>query len=84
MTMPAQRKTVLELTIEPGTGKALELRKGQVLRIEQTGGRQCADFNCFNLHTTRNSSIPDGPGICTARIQPKVISFGQRRRGNGR
>jgi uncharacterized protein YcgI (DUF1989 family) len=50
MTMPAQRKTVLELTIEPGTGKALELRKGQVLRIEQTSGRQCADFNCFNLH----------------------------------
>lgn len=48
--MPAQRKTVLELTIEPGTGKALELRKGQVLRIEQTSGRQCADFNCFNLH----------------------------------
>jgi uncharacterized protein YcgI (DUF1989 family) len=44
------RKTVHELTIEPGTGKALELRRGQVLRIEQTSGRQCADFNCFNLH----------------------------------
>ncbi len=49
MTSP-QRKTLQELTIEPGTGKALELRRGQVLRIEQTSGRQCADFNCFNLH----------------------------------
>ena len=48
--MTTGRKTVQELTIEPGTGKALELRRGQVLRIEQTSGRQCADFNCFNLH----------------------------------
>jgi len=44
-------RTVLkELIIEPGTGKALELRRGQILRIEQAAGRQCADFNCFNLH----------------------------------
>ena len=44
-------RTVLkELIIEPGTGKALELRRGQILRIEQVAGRQCADFNCFNLH----------------------------------
>jgi uncharacterized protein YcgI (DUF1989 family) len=50
MTTSPGRKTVQELTIEPGTGKALELRRGQVLRIEQTSGRQCADFNCFNLH----------------------------------
>jgi uncharacterized protein YcgI (DUF1989 family) len=50
MTISPQRKPVLELTIEPGTGKALELRRGQVLRIAQTSGRQCADFNCFNLH----------------------------------
>jgi uncharacterized protein YcgI (DUF1989 family) len=50
MTTSPGRKTVRELTIEPGTGKALELRRGQVLRIEQATGRQCADFNCFNLH----------------------------------
>jgi len=36
--------------IEPGTGKAVELKQGQVLRIEQVEGGQCADFNCFNLH----------------------------------
>ncbi|MDX6716949.1 MAG: uncharacterized protein QOH30_3507 [Baekduia sp.] len=43
------REVLRELTIEPGTGKALELRRGQVLRIAQTVGGQCADFNCFNL-----------------------------------
>lgn len=45
-----ERKLLQELIIQPGTGKALELRRGQILRIAQTTGRQCADFNCFNLH----------------------------------
>jgi len=44
-------RTILsELVLEPGTGKAIELLKGQILRIEQVEGGQCADFNCFNLH----------------------------------
>lgn len=50
MAASSQRKILTELTLEPGTGKALEVRRGQVLRIAQTSGRQCADFNCFNLH----------------------------------
>lgn len=45
-----RRELLLEHTIEPGTGKALELAKGQILRIEQIEGGQCVDFNCFNLH----------------------------------
>src|ERR1700730_7906062 len=44
------RKVLQELVIEPGTGRALELKRAHVLRIEQVVGRQCADFNCFNLH----------------------------------
>jgi uncharacterized protein YcgI (DUF1989 family) len=44
------RETVLEWTLQPGTGKAFEVRAGQVLRIEQVDGSQCVDFNCFNLH----------------------------------
>src|SRR5579871_2797115 len=44
------RSVVFEWTMQPGTGKAVELRAGQILRIEQVEGRQCADFNCFNLH----------------------------------
>ena len=46
----AERKIVHELVIHPGTGKALEILEGQILRIEQVIGGQCADFNCFNLH----------------------------------
>lgn len=45
------RELLFHTVINPGEGKALELRRGQVLRIEQIAdGGQCADFNCFNLH----------------------------------
>jgi uncharacterized protein YcgI (DUF1989 family) len=44
------RPPLLEWTLQPGTGKAFEIRAGQILRIAQTEGGQCADFNCFNLH----------------------------------
>jgi uncharacterized protein YcgI (DUF1989 family) len=44
------RELITSWTLEPGTGKAIELLKGQILRIEQIEGGQCVDFNCFNLH----------------------------------
>jgi uncharacterized protein len=44
------RRIISEFVIEPGTGKAIELLQGQILRVEQVEGGQCADFNCFNLH----------------------------------
>ena len=44
------RQVISEFVIEPGTGKAIELLQGQILRVEQVEGGQCADFNCFNLH----------------------------------
>jgi uncharacterized protein YcgI (DUF1989 family) len=44
------RRAVSEWTMQPGTGKAVELRAGQILRIAQIDGGQCVDFNCFNLH----------------------------------
>ncbi|SFH62409.1 DUF1989 domain-containing protein [Albimonas pacifica] len=44
------RTLISEEIIAPGTGKAIELLKGQVLRIEQVEGGQCVDFNAFNLH----------------------------------
>ncbi len=46
----SQRKVLQEIVIAPGTGKAIEMKRGEILRIEQMVGRQCADFNCFNLH----------------------------------
>lgn len=39
-----------EQTLEPITGKAVPVRRGEVLRIEQVEGGTCVDFNAFNLH----------------------------------
>lgn len=50
VALDASRELLLEHVMQPGTGKALELAAGQVLRIEQVEGGQCVDFNCFNLH----------------------------------
>jgi uncharacterized protein YcgI (DUF1989 family) len=44
-----QRTVISEFVMAPGTGKAIELLQGQILRIEQIDGGQCVDFNCFNL-----------------------------------
>jgi len=46
----SEREKAWEWVMQPGTGKAVELRQGQILRIEQVEGGQCVDFNCFNLH----------------------------------
>jgi uncharacterized protein YcgI (DUF1989 family) len=44
------RTVLFEHVMEPGTGKAVPVLRGQILRIEQLGNGQCADFNAFNLH----------------------------------
>jgi uncharacterized protein len=46
----SERELLLEHVMEPGTGKALPVMRGQILRIEQLGNGQCADFNAFNLN----------------------------------
>lgn len=48
-----ERTTLEETVLEPGTGKAFEVRAGQVLRVEQITGDQCVDLNVFNLHDYR-------------------------------
>jgi len=58
----------------PGTGKAIELLQGQILRIEQVEGGQCADFNCFNLHDYKNSCIAAAPARCTG-FHPTTGTF---------
>jgi uncharacterized protein YcgI (DUF1989 family) len=40
----------LEVTLEPVTGKAVPVHRGEVLRLEQLEGGTCVDFNAFNLH----------------------------------
>lgn len=51
---PADERTLLaETVLAPGTGKAFEVRAGQILRVEQIDGDQCVDLNVFNLHDYR-------------------------------
>ncbi len=40
----------LEIVLQPVTGKAVPVYRGEVLRIEQEVGGTCVDFNAFNLH----------------------------------
>jgi uncharacterized protein YcgI (DUF1989 family) len=49
------RELIASWVLEPGTGKAIELLQGQIMRIEQIEGGQCVDFNCFNLHDYKES-----------------------------
>jgi len=47
------RTVVAEHVLAPGTGKALEVKAGQILRVEQIDGDQCVDLNVFNQHDYR-------------------------------
>lgn len=38
-----------ELVLRPVSGKALPVKAGEVLRINQVDGEQCVDFNAFSL-----------------------------------
>jgi uncharacterized protein YcgI (DUF1989 family) len=53
------REVVEEYELQPGTGKAIVVRKGQIIRVQQIEGGQCADFNCYNLHD-RNECLHVG------------------------
>jgi|SRR5579875_2061129 len=49
--MPKYGEKILDLKINPVSGKALPVLQGQVLRIvQEEDGAQCVDFNGFNLH----------------------------------
>lgn len=54
-TPGAARVTRWEHRLEPGTGKAVEVRAGQILRIAQLEGNQCADLNAFALDDYREA-----------------------------
>jgi hypothetical protein len=47
---PAYGEKRWEQVLEPVTGKAVPVMRGEVLRIEQVEGGTCVDFNAFNLH----------------------------------
>lgn len=47
---PTYGASRFDTTLQPVSGKAIPLSRGEVLRIEQLVGGQCVDFNAFNLH----------------------------------
>lgn len=48
--MAAYSKQREDVVLQPVSGKAIPVYKGEILRIAQVDGEQCVDFNCFNLH----------------------------------
>lgn len=48
--MTTNRELSFEHIMEPGTGKAVPVLRGQILRLEQVANGQVADSNFFNLH----------------------------------
>jgi uncharacterized protein len=50
MSTPKPGRRRFHMRIEPVSGKAIPVHKGEILRITQIEGGQCVDFNCFNLH----------------------------------
>ena len=79
-----QRNVLQEIVIAPGTGKAIEMKRGQILRIEQIEGLQCVDFNCFNLHDYKEF-IHTGRTRTVHGFNPTKGEFcGRRRRASGR
>lgn len=62
--MVSYGKPRFELVIQPVSGKAIPVYKGEVLRITLVEGPQCVDLNCFNLHDYKehmSSSHTRGP-----------------------
>ena len=55
ITAPAERELLEEFVLEPGTGRAIEVAAGEVLRLEQIEGSQCLDFNCFAMADYREA-----------------------------
>lgn len=47
------RRLVEQITVPIRTGRAWEVRAGQVCRIVAVEGAQVGDFNCWNLHNSR-------------------------------
>lgn len=52
-TPSTERTPRSSVRLAPGTGKAIEVRTGQIVRVAQVDGNQCADINVFNLHDYR-------------------------------
>jgi uncharacterized protein YcgI (DUF1989 family) len=48
--LPSYGELSYATEVAPATGKAIPVRRGEVLRLSQTVGGQCVDFNAYNLN----------------------------------
>lgn len=58
--------------LQPVSGKAVPVYRGEVLRIAQIEGGQCVDFNCYNLHDYKDH-MSVGPSAGFRRVKGDVI-----------
>ncbi len=56
-----------EYVLQPVSGKAIPVLRGEVLRIIQEEGEQCVDFNAFNLHDYKEYL-----GVSNTRSRQKI------------
>ena len=65
-------KPRFDLTLQPVSGKAVPVYKGEVLRIKQVEGGQCVDFNCYNLHNYKEHMFV-GPFAGFRKVKGDVV-----------
>jgi len=65
-------KVRLDLILQPVSGKAVPVYKGEVLRITQVQGGQCVDFNCYNLHDYKEH-MSVGPSSGFRKVKGDVV-----------
>ena len=65
-------KPRFDLTLQPVSGVAVPVYKGEVLRIAQVEGGQCVDFNCYNLHDYKEH-MSVGPSAGFRKVKGDVV-----------
>jgi len=61
-----------DITLQPVSGKAVPVYKGEVLRIKQVEGSQCVDFNCYNLHDYKEH-MSVGPSAGFRKVKGDLV-----------
>ncbi len=69
---PEYGKTRFDITLQPVSGKAVPVYRGEVLRISQVEGSQCVDFNCYNLHDYKEH-MSVGPSAGFRKVKGDVV-----------
>ena len=63
-----------DITLQPVSGKAVPVYRGEVLRIIQVEGEQCVDFNCFNLQDYKERMSADDMRMQGFRVKQGHIA----------